>query len=223
MFRNNLREGTDLGKEVRFYVDKGDLVPDNLVTSMVIQELEGYKGQKGHEEGRERHEGRERCEKRKGLGEHEGREKRKGHERREGQKNQHFILDGFPRTLGQAEALEEICSKEGIGIIKGVFYLNVPSVDIVKRLSGRRVCESCGTIYHMNSKSESKTGVCDICQGHVVQRKDDTQEAIENRLNVYKKSTEPLMAYYKDKGLIYEVDGVGDTQDVFKRLEGILD
>jgi adenylate kinase len=178
MFRKNLKEETELGREAKSYMDKGNLVPDVLVTSMVAQELAG-------------------------------------------KKDQDFILDGFPRTIDQAEGLDKICEKEGMEI-KGVLYLKVPDEDIIKRLSGRRVCESCGAVYHVESKPESKPGVCDVCSGNVIQRKDDTPEVIENRLDVYKKSTEPLMAYYNEKGLINEVDGLGDTQDVFKRLEGVL-
>ena len=178
MFRKHLKEETELGKEAKSFMDKGNLVPDHLVTAMVAQELKGNK-------------------------------------------DQDFILDGFPRTLDQTKGLEKICSEEDMEI-KGVLYLNVPDEDIIKRLSGRRVCESCGAVYHVESKPEAKTGVCDVCQGSVVQRKDDTKDVIEHRLNVYKGSTEPLMAYYKEKGLIYEVDGLGETQDVFKRLEGVI-
>ena len=178
MFRRNLKEETDLGKEAKSYMDEGNLVPDELVTSMVAQELKG-------------------------------------------KKDQDFILDGFPRTLDQVKGLEDICQKEGIDI-GGVLYLNVPNDDIIKRLSGRRVCSSCGSIYHVDSKVELKAGLCDVCQGHVIQRKDDTQEIIENRLSIYKSSTEPLMAHYREKGLISEVDGLGEIQDVFKRLERVL-
>ena len=178
MFRKNLKEETELGKQAKSFMDKGNLVPDQLVTSMVAQDLKGKKGQD-------------------------------------------FILDGFPRTLDQTKGLEKICLDEGMEI-KGVLYLNVPDEDIIKRLSGRRVCESCGTVYHVESKPEANPGECDLCQGRVIQRKDDTQEVIKHRLNVYKNSTEPLMAYYKEKGLVYEVDGLGETQDVFKRLERVI-
>lgn len=178
MFRKNLKENTELGKKARSFMDQGNLVPDDLVTSMVAQELKGSSSQS-------------------------------------------YILDGFPRTTEQAKGLEDICSQENMDI-KGVLYLNVPDSDIVERLSGRRVCSSCGAVYHASANPESEPGVCDKCGGDVVQRKDDTEEVIQHRLAVYKSSTEPLMAYYKEKGLFFEVNGLGGTQEVFERLESVF-
>ena len=116
------------------------------------------------------------------------------------------ILDGYPRTLEQVKSLEKICADSGEEL-KGLIFLSVPDDKIIKRLSGRRVCQKCGEVYHVENKPTKKDSVCDVCGGEVVQRKDDFPEVILKRLEVYKDNTEPLIGYFKDKNLFNEIDG----------------
>jgi adenylate kinase len=132
--------------------------------------------------------------------------------------HQSFILDGFPRTVPQANALETLLAKSGHSIDKAVF-MEVPREDLMRRLTGRRVCSSCGAVYHIDSKPSKKEGVCDVCGGQVVQRKDDHASVIGTRLEAYDKSTSPLKQYYADKGAYAEINGIGTTEEVFGRLE----
>ncbi len=138
-----------------------------------------------------------------------------------GLKGQSFILDGFPRTLPQAEALEDALKKFGLKIGKALF-LEVPRQDLLRRLSGRRVCQSCGAVYHVDSKPSKRDGVCDVCGGAVVQRKDDHESVIGTRLEAYDTSTAPVKGYFQKKGSFSEVNGVGSTEDVYKRLSSQL-
>jgi adenylate kinase len=128
-----------------------------------------------------------------------------------------FILDGFPRTIPQAEALEKLLKKHGLEIGKSVF-IEVPRADLMRRLTGRRVCQNCGTVYHVETKPTKAGGVCDACGGQVVQRKDDHEDVIGNRLEAYDRSTSPLKDYFRKTGLLAEVNGVGSTDEVFSRL-----
>jgi adenylate kinase len=134
-----------------------------------------------------------------------------------GLKGQSFILDGFPRTTPQAEALEKLLASGGMKIGKALF-LEVPRQDLLRRLSGRRVCQSCGAVYHVDTKPSKTEGVCDVCGGAVVQRKDDHESVIGTRLEAYDTSTAPLKKYFADQGKFSEVDGVGSTEEVYKRL-----
>ena len=134
---------------------------------------------------------------------------------------QSFILDGFPRTVPQAHALETLLAKSGHSIDKAVF-MEVPRQDLMRRLTGRRVCSSCGAVYHVDAKPSKKEGICDVCGGAVVQRKDDHESVIGTRLEAYDKSTSPLKQYYADKGAYAEVKGTGTTEEVFGRLEAEL-
>lgn len=134
-----------------------------------------------------------------------------------GLKNQNFILDGFPRTTPQAEALERLLKAGGMQIGKALF-LEVPREDLLRRLSGRRVCQSCGATYHVDTKPSKTEGVCDVCGGAVVQRKDDHESVIGTRLEAYDTSTMPLKKYFAQQGKLSEVDGVGSTEEVYKRL-----
>ena len=135
--------------------------------------------------------------------------------------NQSFILDGFPRTVPQALALETILSKRGISIGKAVF-MDVPRQDLMRRLTGRRVCSSCGAVYHVDTKPSKVDGICDVCGGPVVQRKDDDASVIGTRLEAYDTSTSPLKAYFAKKGAYAEVDGIGTTEEVYQRLSSEL-
>ena len=134
---------------------------------------------------------------------------------------QGFILDGFPRTVPQAEALGELLVKLNSQINKVLFF-EVPENLLIDRLSGRRVCKSCGAVYHVASKPPKQNGVCDNCGGEVVQRSDDQPEAIQNRLKVYKESTAPVKDYYRNAGNLIELDGTGTTDEVWQRLEAQL-
>jgi adenylate kinase len=135
----------------------------------------------------------------------------------QGLKGQNFILDGFPRTVPQAEALETLLKRHGTTIGKALF-LEVPRRDLMRRLTGRRVCQSCGATYHVDSKPPKKDGVCDVCGGAVVQRKDDHEDVIGTRLEAYDKSTAPVKSFYAGKGSLSEIEGVGETEEVYGRL-----
>ncbi len=131
------------------------------------------------------------------------------------------ILDGFPRTLPQGEGLSNLLDEKSLAL-GGVIYLEVPHSDLMNRLTGRRVCKKCGEVYHIDFKPTTKEGVCDVCEGEVIHRNDDKPEVIENRLSVFLNQTEPLLKYYKDKGVLYKIDGVGESSEVFSRVEEIL-
>jgi len=129
-----------------------------------------------------------------------------------------FILDGFPRTMPQAEALEKMLVANNISLDKAVF-LEVPDESLVKRLSGRRVCESCGSVFHITGKPPKKEGICDQCGSALIQREDDMEEAIKHRLEVYAENTKPLKGFYESNGRLVQVEGQGDSKEVFKRIK----
>lgn len=160
IIRAALKNGTEMGKVAKSYIDAGELVPDEVVIGIVKERLAEDDCKNG------------------------------------------FILDGFPRTIPQAEALD----KMGFGI-DCALSLEVPDSDIVKRMSGRRVCEKCGASFHTEFKKPEKEGVCNFCGAKLVIRKDDEPETVQNRLNVYHSQTEPLKAYYDKQGKLKTVDG----------------
>ena len=135
--------------------------------------------------------------------------------------SQSFILDGFPRTAPQADALEAMLENYSLKIDKALF-LEVPKDKLMARLTGRRVCSSCGASYHIVAKPPAKAGVCDLCGGTVDQRKDDQEDVIRTRLDAYESSTAPLKAYFTNKGRFVSVEGMGETEDVYKRLTAHL-
>lgn len=132
-----------------------------------------------------------------------------------------FILDGFPRTVAQAEALEVLLNKKELSIDRAIF-LEVPTEILVNRLSGRRVCKNCGAVYHLDSKPPQKTGICDVCAGEIYQRNDDKAEVISTRLKTYDEFTSPLKRYYEEKGKFLKVDGNRSTEAVFEDIKNIL-
>jgi len=157
MVRDEIRAQTELGKKIKQYSDKGELVPDDIIIQLLADRLKKPDCKKG------------------------------------------FILDGFPRTINQAEALDKI---SGIDV---AVNLNVPDEIIITRLSNRVTCKKCGAIYNLLTLKPKKEGVCDSCGGELYQRYDDKPKVIQERLNVYREKTEPLIKYYKDKGLLKDV------------------
>ncbi|MGZ3795054.1 MAG: adenylate kinase [Pseudobdellovibrionaceae bacterium] len=132
-----------------------------------------------------------------------------------------FILDGFPRTVPQAEALDELLSKYNLVVSKAIF-LEVPKPEIMKRLTGRRVCKNCGTVYHRISKPSKIEGICDCCGGQIIQRNDDREEVIEARLKSYDEYTSPLKEYYAKSHKYVEINGNRDAEDVFFDLKKFI-
>jgi len=128
-----------------------------------------------------------------------------------------FILDGFPRTVPQAQSLEEILKHRGLAL-DGVLSVQVPQHVIVERLAGRRTCKGCGVLYHMIFNPPRKEGVCDRCAGTLYQREDDREETIVTRLNVYQTQTAPLENYYRERGMLREIDGVGNVEVIARRV-----
>ena len=127
-----------------------------------------------------------------------------------------FILDGFPRTIAQADALCKITA------IDHVVSLSVSQNELVRRLEGRRTCQSCQSMFHLQFRPPKKTSICDKCGGELIQRKDDHREVIEKRLEEYQSQTAPLLKYYSQKGNVKEVNGVGEVEDVFRRIQTVL-
>jgi adenylate kinase len=132
-----------------------------------------------------------------------------------------YMLDGFPRTVPQAEALDEMLSKLGAQI-DHVVSIEVANEELVKRLTGRRTCRECGAGYHVMFDPPKVEGICDKCGGELYQRDDDNEETVSSRLNVYESQTLPLIDYYKAKEKIRPIDGVGDIKEIFERITGVL-
>jgi adenylate kinase len=128
-----------------------------------------------------------------------------------------FVLDGFPRTIAQAQSLEEILKKTGLAL-DCVLSVQVPHKLIVERLSGRRTCKGCGALYHVVFDPPKAAGICNGCGGELFQRDDDREETISNRLRVYDNQTAPLASYYRERGLLREIDGVGEVEAIGKRV-----
>ena len=176
MLRAQVREGTDLGREARAYMDAGELVPDELILEMV----------------------------RRRLGEPDARNG--------------FILDGFPRTIAQARALDHMPG----GGAEVVIDLQVPEQELVRRLSGRRVCPHCGAIYQVDTMPPREPDMCDRCGGKLIQRSDDAPDAVRNRLQVYRAQTAPVLADYGERGLLRSVDGTQGSAAVVEEVWGAL-
>jgi adenylate kinase len=128
-----------------------------------------------------------------------------------------FVLDGFPRTLPQAQSLEGILTTMGLPL-DGVLSMQVPEDVIIERLAGRRNCQECGALYHLNFDPPRNGQTCDRCDGHLQQRDDDREETITTRLNVYQSQTAPLANYYRERGKLREINGVGKVEDIHKRI-----
>jgi adenylate kinase len=131
-----------------------------------------------------------------------------------------FLLDGYPRTPGQAEFLQRILAPDGVRL---AIDLDVPEDVVVERITGRRVCRSCGTTYSADRDESARTGVCAKCGGEVVQRDDDREDAVRKRLALYTDQTAPLLAWFSERGLLATVDGVGDPDEIAQKLAGVID
>jgi adenylate kinase len=153
LLREVMKEETPLGRKVKGFVEKGQLVPDDVVVQILKQRLSKSSSEKG------------------------------------------FILDGFPRTIEQAKALEKLVK------VEGVIHLTVPDWIIIERLSSRRICKSCGEVYNIRFLKSKVEGICDKCGGQLYQRSDDMPEVIKGRIGVYERQTEPILHYYKEKGV----------------------
>lgn len=181
MFRCAEQKGTKLGEIVKRYrIDKGELVPDELVVGVVRDRLLETDCDKG------------------------------------------FLLDGFPRTISQADALNKMLEPAGKGVTC-VLDLNVPVDDLVGRFSGRRVCPVDGSTYHIVNQPPLQSGVCDLCQGSLVIRPDDAADVVLRRLEVYQENTAPLREYYIARGLLLKIDASGDPDAVFNQIINAVD
>ena len=178
ILRANVREGTELGLAAKAYMDKGELVPDQVLIGIIKNRLKEQDCCKG------------------------------------------FILDGYPRTVPQADALAVILKEIGKPI-NVVLNLEVPDEVLVDRISKRLMCK-CGASYHTVSNPPKKDNICDLCGCEVFQRSDDREEAVQNRLKVYKKQTQPLIDYYAKQGLLVTLDGTKDIDEVFEDIKAVL-
>ncbi|MGS5041871.1 adenylate kinase [Staphylococcus saprophyticus] len=182
MFRKAIKDETDLGKEAKSYMDRGELVPDEVTVGIVKDRISEDDAKKG------------------------------------------FLLDGFPRTIEQAEALSNIM-KELDREIDAVINIEVPEEELMNRLTGRRICEKCGTTYHLVFNLPKVDGICDLDGGKLYQREDDNPETVANRLNVNVKQSKPILEFYDNKNVLKNIDGSRDikvvTNDVIDILEDL--
>ena len=171
IFRKNIKEGTPVGLKAKSYIDRGQLVPDEVVVEIVQQRIEESDCKNG------------------------------------------FLLDGFPRTIAQAEALDRLTD------IDRVINIEADLDKLVDRITGRRVCGKCGESYHISTK---KDDICEKCGGKLIQRADDNEETVKSRLNVYKNETAPLIEFYKNQGVLINVDGMQTIDKVFEDIAKLL-
>ena len=177
ILREAVRKGTELGKLAKSYMDRGELVPDDVMIGLIEDVLRN-------------------CE-------------------------NLVIMDGFPRTLPQAEAFDKLLDRLNFELRKVVLF-DVPDDEIVKRLSARRVCPKCGAVYNMLYHPPKNDEICDVCGTKLIQRDDDRPETIRRRLEVYRRDTEPLIDYYRQKGLLAVVDGTGKVEEITGRIVQVL-
>ncbi|MEK5062040.1 adenylate kinase [Cytobacillus sp. FSL R5-0596] len=180
MFRAAIKDETDLGLKAKSFMDKGELVPDEVTIGIVRERLSKDDCEKG------------------------------------------FLLDGFPRTVAQADALESILSDLNKKI-NYVINIDVDQSILMERLTGRRICKDCGATYHLVFNPPAKDGVCDRCGGELYQRADDNEATVQNRLDVNIKQTKPLLDFYETKGYLRNIDGQQDINKVFSDLDALLE
>ncbi|AZV61787.1 adenylate kinase [Peribacillus castrilensis] len=179
MFRTAIKDGTDLGLKAKSFMDKGELVPDEVTIGIVRERLSKEDCLRG------------------------------------------FLLDGFPRTVAQAEALESILTDLDRNM-NFVINIDVDKSILMERLTGRRICKSCGATYHLVFNPPAKDDVCDRCGGELYQRADDNAETVQNRLDVNLKQTKPLLDFYGDKGYLVNINGQQDINKVFEDIDVLL-
>ncbi|WAA09412.1 adenylate kinase [Fervidibacillus albus] len=179
MFRQAIKEETELGLKAKSYMDKGELVPDEVTIGIVRERLSKDDCENG------------------------------------------FLLDGFPRTISQAEALEQMLNELNKQI-DSCIHIEVDQEILMERLTGRRICKSCGATYHLVFNPPQQSGVCDKCGGELYQRADDNAETVQNRLEVNMKQIQPLLDFYDQRGRLRTVDGKQDIREVFSDIETIL-
>ncbi len=179
LFRYNLKNETTLGLQAKAYMDRGELVPDDITIAMVLDRLEQPDTHQG------------------------------------------AILDGFPRTITQAEALDRALAEQGDKVTR-VLNIQVPDEVLVERVTGRRICKNCGATYHVTFNPPEEEGVCDVCGGELYQRPDDNEETVRNRIRVYREQTAPLIAYYNEKGVLEEIHGDQSIDEVTEELKAAV-
>ena len=179
IFRANIKNNTELGQKAKSYMDKGELVPDELVVDLVVDRIKADDCTNG------------------------------------------YVLDGFPRTIPQAEALDAALAAINDKVDYAI-NVEVPDENIINRMSGRRACVACGATYHIVHIPTKVEGVCDKCGAKLILRDDDKPETVKNRLNVYHEQTQPLIDYYTAKNVLHEVDGTKAMEDVFSSIVSIL-
>ena len=179
LLRAAVRDKTPTGIKAADFMDKGSLVPDDLVLELIEARLDEPDAKQG------------------------------------------FILDGFPRSVPQAQALAAMLARRNEHISK-VIAFDVPTEEIVKRISGRRTCRNCGAMYHVIFDPSRKPNVCNECGGELYQREDDHEDTVRKRLRIYENATKPLLKFYGREGMLSQIDGVGSTDEVMQRLLNVL-
>jgi len=136
-------------------------------------------------------------------------------------RGQGFVLDGFPRTVAQAEALDNLLKSHHLNL-NNVVFLEVPEGHLVDRLTGRRICQGCGAVYHVKTHPPQKDRICDGCEGQLIQREDDREDVIKTRLQAYRDKTQPVKEFYSQQGVLVEVNGTGSEEQVYERVKEVL-
>lgn len=180
IFRANIKNGTELGKKAKVFMDQGLLVPDELVVDLIMDRFQEADCQNG------------------------------------------YVLDGFPRTIPQAKALDDALAKNN-DAMEYAIDVDVPDENIVNRMSGRRACVGCGGTYHLVTIPPKTEGICDTCGGELILREDDKPETVQNRLKVYHDQTQPLIDYYQGKGILKTVDGTKSPEAVLEDIISIIE
>jgi adenylate kinase len=179
IFRANIKNNTELGQKAKTYMDKGELVPDELVVDLIMDRFKNADCKNG------------------------------------------YVLDGFPRTIPQAEALDKALNAQGQKVDFAI-NVEVPDENIINRMSGRRACVGCGATYHVKYNPPKTENICDVCGEKLILRDDDKPETVKNRLSVYHQQTQPLIEYYNKQGALAEVDGTKDMEEVFADINRVL-
>lgn len=179
IFRKNISNSTALGLKAKTYINNGDLVPDDITISLVVERINEEDCKSG------------------------------------------YLLDGFPRTINQAVALDKYLENLQ-DKLDSVIFLNIPKEVVLDRMTGRRSCTSCGASYHIRYNPPVILGKCDICGSEIIQRKDDVEETVKERLEVYYSQTQPMIEYYEKKGILISIDGTKSINDVFQGISDCL-